>query len=83
MNVAPERNAAELNAAEPEQPVRSGTDEVESPFPVLGGAGERPHPGRTAGVVLGAVGMMLVLLVGLGALVATAVDLLTWGLKAS
>ncbi|MBU4214693.1 MAG: hypothetical protein KJ792_08570 [Actinobacteria bacterium] len=44
---------------------------------------ERPHPGRAAGVALGAIGMLLGLLVGLAALVASAVDLATWTLNAS
>lgn len=42
---------------------------------------ERAHPGRTAGVVLGAVGVLLLLAVALGALVATAVDLVGWGMQ--
>lgn len=44
---------------------------------------ERAHPGRAAGVALGAVGLLLGVLIGLAALAATAVDVVSWTLNGS
>ncbi|MCG2796966.1 MAG: hypothetical protein L6367_00345 [Cellulomonas sp.] len=70
------RDAAGPVAAQPRNPATGVAAEPQQ-------AVERSHPGRAAGVALGAVGLLLGVLVGLAALAASAIDLVTWTLSGS